>query len=976
MPASLPFSATRFARLLIRSSAALVFFASTAGAQPRPWLDWRTVETEHFAIHFPEQYRTWSMALAERIEGVRSQVVPIVGYSPLEQVHIVVDDPYNDANGEAFTPLDAPTIVLFPTPPSPRADIGNYRAWGEMVATHEFAHVAHLTRPSRNRWQDLLWSISPVPLGPVALNSPRWVLEGYATYVEGRASGSGRPNHAWRSAILRQFALEGRLPAYSQLSATGPWQTSNFAYLAGSAYLEWLARREGDSSVTALWRRMSARTNRSFDEAFVGVYGNGPAQLYGRFVAELTADALAFDRALTRDAAVPGTLVQRLSRNTGDPAISPDGRFVALTVRRIDAPSELVVWQTADEPDTSALRRRDQQLRADPEDVPDRSFYPAPKRVIISISTNDGDVYDSPRWMPDNRRLLVIRRMPLPDGSIRPDLFLWSAEDGALSRVTRGAALREADPSPDGRWAAATRCEHGWCDLVRVDLSTGAVRVILTGSPTRNYYRPRISRRTGEIVVAEQLGDRWRIARVDAANGTLSYADPNDGATRYDASYEADGRTIVCTSEAGGVANLERLSPDGTPTRLTAVTGAAVGGEPAPDGSIWFLSLAANGYDLRRVKPDSASINRARNATASLRLALVDSMSAVLPRTRLAGANDESRRPMIGHVSEDVPYEDGPPRLRYVPGASIGIGGSALQLGIFRSDPVGSLGFSLLGASGIAGLPSGLSLEVRDRSTRWNRIANAWASHEAPSRQYAAAYDEALDLSRAGGAVRLDRMSFTDGGESRLMLGALGEWQHASGFESNIRVAGIAGFSFTRRQRDEDSRYAESLSTLAEFGETAGGAYYRQRSTIVFGTGGNTSPLNIASVSYGSLAGDEGAARQRFVMGGFTGPLLDPALDMRRVDAPAYPVASAASRSFISYRVATPFPPMQVFYSGTSPDMFKTALRSYGAEIREHVAAVPALGTPEVDALAGFARAVDEPVKGEWRYYVTVSLHP
>ena len=207
-----------------------------------------------------------------------------------------------------------------------------------MVATHEFAHVAHLNRPSRNRLQQLYQSLSPVPLGPIAPEAPRWVLEGYATYVEGRVTGSGRPNHAWRAAILRQFALEGRLPGYGQLSATGPFQTGNFAYLAGSAFLEWLARREGDSSVTALWQRMTAKKVRSFDDAFAGVYGDPPSILYQKFVAELTADALAFERTIHRDAYVPGTLVQRLIRETGDPAISPDGRFVALVVRHVTTP--------------------------------------------------------------------------------------------------------------------------------------------------------------------------------------------------------------------------------------------------------------------------------------------------------------------------------------------------------------------------------------------------------------------------------------------------------------------------------------------------------------------------------------------------------------------------------------------------------------------------------------------------------------
>jgi hypothetical protein len=943
----------------------------------RPWLDWRTVETENFVFHFPERYRTWTLALAERMEGVREQVGRVVGYLPPRRVDIVVDDPINDANGAAFTALDAPTIIIFPTPPDPRDETGNFRSWGELVATHEFAHVAHLNRPSRNRLQNLYWSLSPVPLGPIPVGAPRWALEGYATYVEGRVTGSGRPNHAWRAAVLRQSALEGRLPGYAQLSASGPWQTGSFAYLAGSAFFDWLARREGDSSVTALWRRMTAKTIRSFDESFEGVYGDSPSTMYQLFVAGLTADALAFERALNRDALVPGTLVQRLIRNTGDPAISPNGRFVALVVRHVSSPSELVVWGTADERDTLAFRRREKLLERDPDDVPDRAFYPPPKRTIVSLVATDGAPYESPRWFADNLHLLVTRRMPMSDGTLRPDIFKWSAEDGALVRVTTGASARDPDPSPDGRWAAAVRCDRGWCDLVRVDLNTGAVRVLISGSETRNFYRPRVSRRTGEIVVAEQSGDRWRVMRVSPDEGTSRYADPDDGVTRYDATFDTDGRTVVTTSESGGVANLERLDPtDSRPVRLTAVTGAAVGADVAPDGTIWFLSLQAGGYDLRRIRPDSASISRASDFSASLHLSFVDSLSPILPPRAVASAPDSSRRPARSAVSEERPYGAGPSRFRYLPGATTGFGGTTFLLGVVRSDPVGRLGVEVLGAAGAGALPTGIALRVDSRAFRTETMLDLWSSHERPSGQFPAAFDEGLDLARSGGALRAQRSRVFDGGYLVATVAALAERQQSPAFASRTRDAAIGAFTVVGNQRDEELRYQEQFSSMAEAGSYGDGTYWRQRSTFFFGTGSNSRPLTTARLAFGTVGGGDGSNGERYVIGGFASPLIDPLLDARRVDAPAYPVGSSTSTSFSSFRVAMPLPPVELFYAAASPDLFKTSLRSYGAEFRERVAAVPALGTPDVDVMAGFARALDAPVTKEWRFYLTLAVRP
>jgi Tol biopolymer transport system component len=943
----------------------------------RPALDWYTVETENFTFHFPEQYRAWTLAVAARMEGIRTQVGQVVGYLPPTRVHIVVDDPANDPNGTALTTLDAPTIVLYPTPPDPREEIGNFRVWGELLATHEFAHVAHLNRPSRNRLRNLYLSLSPVPLGPIPVDAPRWALEGYATYVEGKVTGTGRPNHAWRAAVLRQFALEGRLPSYGQLSATGPWQTGNFAYLAGSAFLEWLARREGDSSLTAVWRRMTAKTVRSFDEAFVGVYGDSPAALYGRFAAELTAGALAFERALGGDLAVKGTLVQRLVRETGDPAISPDGHYVALTQRHTDAPSALVVWKTADEPDTSAASRRARELARDPEDVPARAFYPPPRHDVISLMSSDGAPYESPRWMPDNKHLLVTRLMPLSDGALRPDIFLWSAEDGSLRRLTVGAALRNPDPSSDGRWAAAVRCDHGWCDLVRVDLGTGLVTVLVPGSETRNYYRPRVSRRTGEIVVSEQSGDRWRVAVVSPESGALRYIDPSDGATRYDAVFDTDGRTVIATSEARGIANLERLDrTDGPAIPLTSVTGAAVAPDVSPDGSIWFLSLQASGYDLRRLESDSTSTARAAHATAAMRAGQFDSLSAAFPPRATRAPEDSTLRPRLGMVGEVQPYGLGPSRFRYFPALTTGYGGSSVLLSVLRTDPVGRLGVVALGAFGAGALPAGASLNAVFRGERTERWLSLWTSHESPSALFTQAAREGLNLTRSGGALRLQRLDVGDGGEMLTSGAVLAERQYSDAFNSVTRGAVIAGFSLVRRQRDEDTRYVEQLSAIGETGLDGGVHYLRQRTTLGFGAGGTLRPLTTLRVSYGSLGGGGDRELERFVIGGFQSPLIDPLYDGRRVDAPAYPLGSADGNAFASFRVMMPIPPLELFYSGASTDLFHRSFRSYGLELRERVGGVPALGTPDLDVLAGFARAVDAPVAREWRYYLSFAIRP
>ena len=115
--ASFPFLVWRAAWLLaIALITASVSPLRAQGPAPRPWLDWHSTQTEHFVFHYPSAYREWTFALADRIEALRGEVGDVVGFRPRNRVHIVVDDPVNDANGYAFTALSVPVLLLNPSP--------------------------------------------------------------------------------------------------------------------------------------------------------------------------------------------------------------------------------------------------------------------------------------------------------------------------------------------------------------------------------------------------------------------------------------------------------------------------------------------------------------------------------------------------------------------------------------------------------------------------------------------------------------------------------------------------------------------------------------------------------------------------------------------------------------------------------------------------------------------------------------------
>src|SRR6185437_7316206 len=183
---------------------------------------------------------------------------------------------------------------------------------------------------------------------------------------------------------------------------------------------------------------------------------------YGRFSADVTGKALRAAEIIRATGLDTGQVFQHLTWYTGDPAVSPDGTLIAVPVREPGEPTRIVVWSTAAQNIDSILAVSRRQLVArDPEDVPATPSYPPPRRPVATLEAVRGEGYDAPRFFPDGVRLLVSHDEPRPDGALRPDLFAWNVRTGATRRVTHGAAIRGADPSPDGRSALGVRCLGG-----------------------------------------------------------------------------------------------------------------------------------------------------------------------------------------------------------------------------------------------------------------------------------------------------------------------------------------------------------------------------------------------------------------------------------------------------------------------------------------------------------------------------------
>ena len=937
----------------------------------RPQIPWRTVNTARFDIHFPAEMEEWAKVVARRIETVADAVNAVVGNEPSSRITVIVEDPSNIANGFALPFMEGPVIFLWPTPPSPTPTFGAHRGWGEALAVHEYGHIAHLTFPSRNPRERFFWKLLPTQLSPVARKAPAWVIEGYATLIEGQLTGSGRPYSSGRASVLRQWALEGRFPTYSQLNGSGTFLGGNMRYLVGSAYFEWLQQRKGDSSLVHVWRRMSARVDRSFEEAFAGVFGASPAELYGAFTVDVMERALQV-RSRLRDAGlVEGSLEQRLSGGTGEPAVSPDGKRLAIVVRSLTGPSRLMVWETQPAPDTLRQRTRARVLRLDSLDVPAFDSFPPPRRALATLLPASGRSHEQPRWMPDGVHLLVTRDEPAPNGVTRPDLFEWDSRNGEVRRITHEASVRQADPSPDGREAVAVRCHGGTCSVVVITLQTGAWRVVAPGNPELVWHRPRYSPDGSGIAAAFQEGGHWGIALIDVRSGTVRRLSRGEGVSQFAPAFMPSGRELVVVSDRGGIANLELIQlASGASRSLTRVTGAVLGPDVSrADSSIWFLTMRSGGYDLRHLAaPDEQGVGDV--------VSIQGSLAPVAPPTvanpGLDATTDTARVAVLD-------YGFGPRRWRVLPGGVAGPDGIAGVLMAGNIDPIGRLSAIGQAAFGTAGTWRGASASAALRNMRVDLDGSAWYVQHEPSKSRDHLAPTSTDVRSTG---------------LGLMTGFAGEGSNAEyliraganvGMVSNSLLDAAARFSASGDVRGRISwpYGAWTVSAVARFfgevGSTDGENWQRAIGSATLSVG-NARRYVRGDWTRGSVTtpnGSSGLAIEQFVVGGSANPLIDQAFLAQRIALPAVPPGLVGGARIQVFRATLGLGGLEPYYTWASGeeslDDFK---RIAGAERTFSISSLGFARLPGIRARAGASWSFDAPFEDRPRVYASLTYTP
>ncbi|MEM1417229.1 MAG: BamA/TamA family outer membrane protein [Myxococcota bacterium] len=561
--------------LALLTSLWLTFGATLAGAQVSDRnLAWRSVESEHFVVHYPEGLAVLARRVAALSERAHARLAPILQHEPSRRVHVVLSDEVDFANGSA-TALPYPTTRLFATSPDDLSTLGDYDDWLSLLVTHEHTHVLHL---------DTVGGL------PRALNGifgrvfspnnvqPRWFIEGLAVHEETEETGGGRLRSTLFEMFMRMATLEDALLGLDQLSTgVDQWPRGNAWYLYGSRFVDFVAHRHGREALTAMSQEYARRLvpyglNRTARRAT----GESVTELYAQWQAHLRAKHGAVRDRVEAEGRVEGRRLTFRGETARAPRFLDDGTLVHYAADRSEDP-QLRLVDVA----TGAHRQLTRAVGI---------VTPAPARggrdVWYGALDNTGDVY------------------------FQHDLFRFDRATGERTRITEGFRAREPDVSPDGRRVAFTVDGAGTTHLMiaRTDDVPGTARLLVRSRRYEQIYTPRFSPDGRRVAFSRWTHGGFRdLAIADVETGALIEV-TRDRALDTGPCWSADGRSLYFSSDRSGIANLHRWDEaTGAVVRLTNVLAGAYSPDLSPDGrTLAYLGYTSRGWDLWMLPLDQA----------------------------------------------------------------------------------------------------------------------------------------------------------------------------------------------------------------------------------------------------------------------------------------------------------------------------------------------------------------------------------
>lgn len=609
-----------------------------------PELEWQTIETEHFSIHFHQGSERSARTIAGISESVYKPITDLYGYEPDTKVHWIVRDHDDYANGATYYYDNK--IEIWATPLD--FELRGTHHWLYDVITHEFAHMIQLGAARKApRWMpgvyfqyidyepekrpDVLYGypnriMSWPTIGTVI---PMWFAEGTAQYM---VKGLG---YDWwdahRDMILRTRALDGKLLSWNQMGVFGKSSYgSESVYNHGYALVRYIADKWGERKLAELTDYMARPFSITFDQACRKVLHLSGKELHAYWVNDITAEYHK-NSATIRDNLRSGEIVSDEGFANLYPTFSPDGKRIAFMSNKGKDYMSLSKLYLYDMELDSLIENKIPAKGYVSWSPPEQKWEFNERRLTPQVMGAEGNLHTAPNRIADpstGGKYLAYALIDKPnkDGSHYEDLYLWDFEHEESIRLTTDARLAMPSFSPDGKRLVAIHNSDGTHNLTVVDLPDTLREPKKEGFDPFAYFKKGKASLDLQAQMLTEFDNGQQIFRpIFSPDGRYIYCStgnlgPRDiyrlelkskawepviatRADERDPVFSADGKTLYWADDRTGIFNIYRRDlSSGKEEAVTNVLGGAFMPSLSPDGKLVYSEFTSDGYSVRILK--------------------------------------------------------------------------------------------------------------------------------------------------------------------------------------------------------------------------------------------------------------------------------------------------------------------------------------------------------------------------------------
>jgi Tol biopolymer transport system component len=547
---------------------------------PHPELVWKTIETEHFLVHFHEGAEWTARKAAEIAERIYGPITELYQHKPDQRVSIVIRDYDDYSNGAAYFYDNKIDIWA----PALDFELRGTHPWIENVVTHEFTHIVQIQTAMKlgrrvpaiyfqwlgyeaERRPDVLYGFPNVIVSyPFsAFVVPTWFAEGVAQYNHPDFSYDRWDTH--RDMILRCAILDDKVLSWEEMAVFGKTSLGNEqSYNAGYSFVAYIAEQYGVEKLREISRNLGSLHRLTVSGAIEAVIGKTGEELYEEWKEVQRARYLAMlkERGAQR---VEGELIEEEGFGNFYPTFSPDGTklaYVTTKDRDYFALSALVVYD----------------------------FATRQKKQIVT------GVRSTLSFSPDGRYLYYSKTTHAnPFWSKLSDLYRYDLQEAKEERLTYGARAMNPQLSRDGKQLVFVVQRDGTTNIAVANSDGTNIRRLTNFESGEQVFTPAWSPDGSMIAFGFSRAHSQSLALMESDGANFRII--REGADSRNPAFSPDGEHLYFSSDAGGIFNIVALNlKTGTERQITNVVGGAFLPAVRNDGGLAYALYTSTGYKI------------------------------------------------------------------------------------------------------------------------------------------------------------------------------------------------------------------------------------------------------------------------------------------------------------------------------------------------------------------------------------------